>query len=99
MAGDGVITQLQKDMEMMQKGLSQLQAEMAQMDGRIESYLEAFHDKIKGKQRVDLKALLEQYMGQSSVAGLGPSLDKGKGILGELPPSKSLVLSPMQDSG
>ncbi|KAG8488239.1 hypothetical protein CXB51_018345 [Gossypium anomalum] len=83
----------------MQKGLYQLQAEMAQVDGRIESRLEVFREKIKRELRDYLKNLFEQYVGKSSVATFGPSIEKVKGILGELPLSKSLILSPMQESG
>ncbi|TYH88337.1 hypothetical protein ES332_D01G180400v1 [Gossypium tomentosum] len=99
MSSGGVTTRLQKDMGEMQKELSQLQTDLAQVDVRIDSQLKEFHEEMRSK----MKGLFEQYMGLTSTTPSSHFLDKGKGVLGGLPsgfvPKKSLVLSPMQDSG
>ncbi|KAK5792971.1 hypothetical protein PVK06_034104 [Gossypium arboreum] len=89
MANDGVTTRLQKEISQLQQEFTQLKLDL---DTKIDTKFQSFHDMIKGKIRTEirtgLQALFEQYMGQptqisvvstSKAIPVEVSLDKGKG--------------------
>ncbi|KAH1072547.1 hypothetical protein J1N35_024875 [Gossypium stocksii] len=99
MANNGVTTRLQKEMNQLQQEFTQLKSDL---DTKIDTKFQSFHDtmkwEIRTKIHTGLQVLFEQHMGQStrtSVVGTNKatpvevSLDKGKGILGNVPSESS----------
>ncbi|KAG8480509.1 hypothetical protein CXB51_024639 [Gossypium anomalum] len=109
MAVEGESTRMQKELGLLQRELTQLQVEFAQLDARIDARLKDFQEGIKSEVRSEvrselrseLNSLFEQYFGQNPpITVAGVATGKGKGILGSplgFSAREHLLVSPISD--
>ncbi|KAK5785714.1 hypothetical protein PVK06_040324 [Gossypium arboreum] len=78
MAGDGLSTHLQKEVNVMQQEISKIQEELVQLDTKMDIKFQEFKDEFKR----DLQTLLGQYFGSPNAGVTG----KRKGVMRGAPP-------------